>query len=253
MNFRCLVILSWMRRKKKVSFFGDHMAKSCCTISAKCTKEKKSLDFFLSSSMSCHGSTFCGIFMLQESNYSDLIIHHAQTDHSGNYTCAPSNMRPASVVVVVLQSKLPLALVSLDPADIILFQGLSNWLSGKSLLTLFMILSSSQHPKGTVPRQFTGEVVRVGVEDSFCIPCSCHWCISPHDGTISSSRTVIATVQINFLKISPTTISFNSINTDAPDASGKPSSDGEKVPPFTLASFFQWNINAIENGRRTVA
>ncbi|XP_055704161.1 uncharacterized protein LOC129802407 [Phlebotomus papatasi] len=44
------------------------------------------------------------ITMGVESNYSDLIIHHAQTDHSGNYTCAPSNMRPASVVVVVLQT-----------------------------------------------------------------------------------------------------------------------------------------------------
>ncbi|GAB0096148.1 Ig-like domain-containing protein [Sergentomyia squamirostris] len=44
------------------------------------------------------------ITMGVESNYSDLIIHHAQTDHSGNYTCAPSNMRPASVIVVVLQN-----------------------------------------------------------------------------------------------------------------------------------------------------
>uniref|UniRef100_A0A1B0GJ22 Ig-like domain-containing protein n=1 Tax=Lutzomyia longipalpis TaxID=7200 RepID=A0A1B0GJ22_LUTLO len=44
------------------------------------------------------------ISMGVESNYSDLIIYHAQMDHSGNYTCAPSNMRPASVLVVVLQT-----------------------------------------------------------------------------------------------------------------------------------------------------
>lgn len=41
--------------------------------------------------------------ILTDYHYSELIINHASKEHSGNYTCVPSNSQPASVVVHIFK------------------------------------------------------------------------------------------------------------------------------------------------------
>ncbi|XP_053686475.1 uncharacterized protein LOC128736015 [Sabethes cyaneus] len=43
-------------------------------------------------------------------HYSELTINHATKDHSGNYTCVPSNSQPASVVVHIFKGDHPAAM-----------------------------------------------------------------------------------------------------------------------------------------------
>ncbi|XP_038115818.1 uncharacterized protein LOC6030950 isoform X1 [Culex quinquefasciatus] len=43
-------------------------------------------------------------------HYSELIINHASKEHSGNYTCVPSNSQPASVVVHIFKGDHPAAM-----------------------------------------------------------------------------------------------------------------------------------------------
>uniref|UniRef100_A0A8W7PNM0 Ig-like domain-containing protein n=1 Tax=Anopheles coluzzii TaxID=1518534 RepID=A0A8W7PNM0_ANOCL len=40
-------------------------------------------------------------------HYSELTISQASKEHSGNYTCVPSNSQPASVVVHIFKALLP--------------------------------------------------------------------------------------------------------------------------------------------------
>lgn len=44
-------------------------------------------------------------FVFADFHYSELTILHATKNHSGNYTCVPSNSQPASVVVHIFKGE----------------------------------------------------------------------------------------------------------------------------------------------------
>ena len=46
-----------------------------------------------------------GVTVLGDATSSTLIIERAQSSNSGNYSCAPSNIHPSSVVVHILNGK----------------------------------------------------------------------------------------------------------------------------------------------------
>ena len=46
------------------------------------------------------------LLVLTDFHYSELTILHTTKNHSGNYTCVPSNAAPASVVVHIFKGKL---------------------------------------------------------------------------------------------------------------------------------------------------